>query len=50
MKIAKYYQQHFLAGLAYAGRNDEGEEEWSGSDENWTKLGWLEDGVSAEAI
>lgn len=35
--VARYYQNHFKAGLLYEGR-DNGEELWYGGREQWDKL------------
>lgn len=40
---ARYYQNHINAGLTYIGRDEEGEEEWLGTDEKWNRLNYLED-------
>lgn len=50
IQTAQWYQNHFKAGLQLVGQDSEGELEWIGSKEQWTKLGWLEDGIKEEHI
>lgn len=47
---AKYFTDHFNAGLLLSGKNGEGELEWIGTDKNWKYLTWIEDGLSGDEL
>jgi hypothetical protein len=48
--IAREFLNHIKAGLTLAGQDEEGNLEWIGTSEQWTKLMWLQDGVAEENI
>ena len=45
IETAQWWNNHFNAGLTFEGREG-GEWLWSGKDENFKWLGWLEDGLT----
>ena len=45
---ARELQNYINSGLSLVGQDEDGSLEWMGSDEQWTRFTWLQDGVKLE--